>query len=581
MASPTLPQTRKLTIIAQDPSIKVRSKRGQAQKILKAEVEIPNELFAPGPTGYRVQVFDYDASTDTLYKPFEHNLRDEPQSGRLAPDPIRDASDAQLLSDPRLHALNAYAIVMSTLARFEFALGRRISWGFYSHQIRVAPHAFADANAFYSERDQALLFGYFPAPDGKMVFSCLSHDVVAHETTHALVDGLREHFTDPSSPEQAAFHEGFADVVALLSVFSLTNVVDALLDLNSQGSNRIASSKLGAASLRDSMLLGLAEQMGTEMTGVRGHALRRSVNLKPSPDYIKQKAFLAPHRRGEIFVAAMMQAFIEVWVQRLKGMGLLTEKYLDRQRVVEEGAGAANLLLTMSIRALDYTPPVHLEFCDFLSAMLTADRELRPDRESKYGYRDILLKNFKAYGMMPATKNKEPEEGVWKQLRRTLVYNQTHFESMQRDPDEVFRFIWENREALELYQDAYSHVISVRPCLRVAPDGFTLRETVVEFIQTLELKASQLKALKISVPKGMPDKQDVRLYGGNTLIFDEYGRLKYNIHNRLDNATRQSRRVKFLWEYGFFDPSEAGVRRFSSMHRQRALNFVSRRSEEW
>ncbi|HUQ30971.1 MAG TPA: hypothetical protein VM095_02580 [Pyrinomonadaceae bacterium] len=581
MTSQTLPQTRKLTIIAQDPSIKMRSKRGGAQKILKAEVEIPNEPFAPGPTGYRVQVIDYDSSTDTLYKPFEHNLRYEPQSGKLPPDPLRDATDAQILSDPRLHALNAYAIVMSTLARFEFALGRRISWGFYSHQIRVAPHAFADANAFYSERDQALMFGYFPAQSGEMVFSCLSHDVVAHETTHALVDGLREHFTDPSSPEQAAFHEGFADVVALLSVFSLPKVVDALLDLNSQGSQRIASGKLSEAGLRNSVLLGLAEQMGGEMTGARGHALRRSVNLKPSKDYINQDAFLAPHRRGEIFVAAMMRAFIQVWVHRMEGMGLLTEKFLDRRRVVEEGASAANLLLTMSIRALDYTPPVHLEFCDFLSALLTADRELRPDAESRFGYRDVLLKNFADYGLKPASENDEPERGVWKQPRREMVYNQTHFESMQRDPDEVFRFIWENREALDLYQDAYSHVISVRPCLRVAPDGFTLRETVVEFIQTLELEASQLGALKIRPPKGMPGTQNVRLYGGNTLIFDEYGHLKYNIHNRLNNPSRQSRRLRFLWEYGFFDPRATALRRFSSMHRQRALNLVSRRSEEW
>jgi hypothetical protein len=30
----------------------------------------------------------------------------------------------------------------------------------------------------------------------------------------------------------------------------------------------------------------------------------------------------------------------------------------------------------MTIRALDYTPPVDLRFSDYLSALLTADREL-------------------------------------------------------------------------------------------------------------------------------------------------------------------------------------------------------------
>ena len=35
-------------------------------------------------------------------------------------------------------------------AQFERALGRRLSWSFGGHQIKVAPHAFAEANAFYS-----------------------------------------------------------------------------------------------------------------------------------------------------------------------------------------------------------------------------------------------------------------------------------------------------------------------------------------------------------------------------------------------------------------------------------------------
>ena len=75
---------------------------------------------------------------------------------------------------------------MKTLARFEFALGRRIQWSFPGHQILVSPHAFSDANAFYSDQAQGLFFGYFPSLNRrKTIFTCLSYEIVAHETTHA------------------------------------------------------------------------------------------------------------------------------------------------------------------------------------------------------------------------------------------------------------------------------------------------------------------------------------------------------------------------------------------------------------
>jgi hypothetical protein len=498
-------------------------------------------------------------------------------------DPYSNASDSKLLSDPGFHAQNVYAIVMRTLARFEYALGRRVSWGFYGHQIKVAPHAFADANAFYSEDDQALMFGYFQGKTN-MVFSCLSHDVIAHETTHALVDGLRERFTDPSSPEQAAFHEGFSDVVALLSIFSVPAVVETVIDRSAgsptKGDPRlIKPSSLSAKQLRKSTLLGLADEMGEELSGIRGNPLRRSAELTPSKKYISLPEYLEPHRRGEILVAAMMNAFIEVWVNRLKGLGKVSPGGLDRRRVVEEGANIADYLLTMAIRALDYSPSVDLQFCDFLSALLTADREIRPD-DSKYKFRKTLLKSFEAYGMPPTSEGDGNEKGVWEGPGADLSYDRTHFEAMQRDPDEVFRFIWENRKALELYEDAYSRVLSVRPCLRIGPDGFALRETVAEYIQMIKLTAAELKPLKITAPNGMAAETEITLYGGGALIFDEYGRLKFHIFNRILNEKRQTSRLEFLWKFGYFRKGRSQISRFSALHRQRALGSPTVMSQE-
>src|ERR1051325_9137730 len=111
-------RTRKLTIIAQDPSVTING------KILRTQVEIPAEELQPGPWGYRVHTVDYDSSTSTLYQPLKYTSLKDGADG----NPFKRASDAKLLSDPNFHAQNTYAIAMRILARFEFALGRRVSW---------------------------------------------------------------------------------------------------------------------------------------------------------------------------------------------------------------------------------------------------------------------------------------------------------------------------------------------------------------------------------------------------------------------------------------------------------------------
>jgi hypothetical protein len=587
------PRTRRLRIVAQDPSVK------NNERILTATVTVPAEEFSAGPNGYRVHVIDYDSSTGTHYIPHDY----PPLQNGQHIDPFETIkNDDIILKHPHFHAQNVYAIVMRTLARFEFALGRRISWGFDGHQINVAPHAFADANAFYSKFDRALMFGYFVSPtSGDHIFTSLSHDIVVHETTHALVDGLRERFIAPSSPEQAGFHEGFADVVALLSVFSLQEVIAFLLDSAPQNPDiqalnlppppdnpdLVDADYLQKEVLEQSILFGLADQMGQEMTGVRGRALRRSILIAPIREggdpYLGTEAFDEPHRCGELFVAAMMNAFLEVWLKRIERLKRRnTEKqHLDRLLVIEQGADAADHLLTMAIRALDYTPPTDIRFSDYLSAFLTADFETVPD-DTRYGYRDKILKSFQSYGISPSSFL---PTGIWQpesEIRDNLVYDRTHFESLMREPNEVFRFLWDNRKALGVDERAYTHVQSVRPCLRIAPDGFILRETVAEYVQIIELHASELEQLNppIGKPDTMPDDTPVKLHGGGTLIFDEYGRLKYHIANRIFNSNLVGERLDYLWKYGHFSVRADRENPFSQMHLRRSAVFSNHFVEE-
>jgi hypothetical protein len=557
--------TRRLTVLALDPSVK------SGGKILRTQIEIPNELLVAGPRGHRVSVVDYDSSTESLRA-----------SGKLPPtgkqaltppqDPFEALSDRQLLESADFHAFMSFGIVMKTLARFEFALGRRVKWSFPSHQLQVAPHAFAAANAFYSDQAQGLFFGYFPGANGKqMVYTCLSHEIVAHETTHALLDGLRERYTDASSPQQAGFHEGFADIVALLSILSAPSIVAKVVDLGLPRAKGgwISRAHVTVAALKRSGLFGLAQQMGSELAGVHGHALRRSISLPPNKSYLTAPRSHEAHSCGEVLVAAVLNAFVSIWVTRLQQLG--DESRLDRARAAEEGAELADHLLNVCIRAIDYCPPTDIEFGDFASALLTVDAELNPG-DSRYRLRAQLLSAFAAYGIEPSCPGQPGRQpGSWNPPPRQteFVYDRTHFESLRSDPDELFRFLWENRDAFRLHNEAHTRVLSVRPCVRTGRDGFTLRETVVEYHQTLKLFAHELHTLGIAKPDGMPDNSSVTLFGGNAVIFDEYGHVKYNIGKSILDAGRQTARLAYLWQRGAFEPGATKARTFSRLHLQR------------
>jgi len=85
----------------------------------------------------------------------------------------------------------------------------------------------------------------------------------------------------------------------------------------------------------------------------------------------------------------------------------------------------------------------------------------------------------------------------------------------------------------------------------------------------------------IHVPRGLPpDPEEISLYGGGVLVFDEYGRVKFHILNRVNNKERQSNRLYWLAEFGYFRRG-AKSRGFSELHRMRALNIPTYREEGW
>nr|AGC71156.1 hypothetical protein [uncultured bacterium A1Q1_fos_600] len=437
-------------MLAQDPDV-LHSDGGA----LTTSVSVPAERLERGPKGHRVHVIDYDASANLFYRARDNEVES---------DPYAKVSDVEkLIRDPHFHQQNVYAIAMATLCEFEGALGRPVGWGFSeaSHQLKISPHAFADANAYYSRESESLNFGYFPREDGQTVFTCLSHDIVVHETSHALLDGLRPYYFKPSSTDQAAFHEGFSDVVALLSVFRSEEIIREALRSLMTKNLRISLDRLTLDGLGSTSLARLAEQMGAALEGVPSSALRESLKIKPDRSHYTSARFEEEHDRGELLVAVIMRAFMMTWLSRLQPHREGQPAGLHAGIVAEEGATAARQLLRICIRALDYLPPVDLTYPDYVSALLTADMQLYPD-DDKYHYRKVLKETFAAYGIDPASRDRS--DGAWNPpCEDDFSMVGVHFERMQRDPTEVFRFIWENESFASTPADDGRPITLFRP----------------------------------------------------------------------------------------------------------------------
>ncbi|HKR00107.1 MAG TPA: hypothetical protein VJT09_05510 [Pyrinomonadaceae bacterium] len=467
------PEVRTLRVYALDPSA-----GNFVGNVMSVNIKWEKHL-KPGPVGRKIAVVDYDAANKRYYPPV--NLDDLRIVARDGLDPSE--------SDPRFHQQMVYAVAMETIEKFEAALGRRIRWRRadrppgWNHQkvgdgqkqpsdlwrgddiwiLRLYPHAMVQANAFYSPEAKGILFGYFAAKEkdqgrnlpGQRVFTCLSHDIIAHEVTHAIIDGIRGYFTEPTNPDVLAFHEGFADLVALFSHFSHQ---EALLDTIQKTGGRLYQFELrpdaAATGIRQNQpapagqgtpsqsgvktsdaegtndpngdketkeskdtlvaqmkmrnpLIDLAQQFG-EASGMR-RGLRSALDVWHDQKTI-QTRINDSHFRGSILVAAVFDAYFTVYLRRTAdlfrifraGGGNSDAEDLPAplaRLLAEQASKTAAEFFRLCVRSLDYCPPVDITFGDFLRALITANFDLHP--VDGKGVRDALMQSFRVRGLYP------------------------------------------------------------------------------------------------------------------------------------------------------------------------------------
>lgn len=561
-----------MTVLAQDPSVV------GPDGPVRTRIPVPAERLRSGPSGHRFAVVDVDvvdgkptAQPVALHAGNPWTYRDR-WLGRKNP--------AELTGDRRFRAQNVYAVAAHTLALVEQHLGRPVSWYSGAPQLLLFPQAHLGADASYSRTDGAVHFGWVtPLGSRPALFTALSYDIVAHEVTHAVLDGLRPRFAEPGLPDQLAFHEALADLVALLSVFSLDGVAQRLLDPVA-GRVHLGTAGARAAALMDTPLTRLAEQVGSHRRSAASDddrpALRASGLLPPGTAWQRKAEFDAPHRRSEVVVAAFLHTLVAMGAGRLEPLAEDGDGALDAGRVAEEGVKSARHLLGMLLRALDYLPPVHLQFADVLDAVLTADTRLAPVDE--HGYRSALRKAFARFGIRPPDLRILDEDGIAAPTRATSLqapgirYEHLNLLALRTSPEEVFSFLWNNADALDVDVRYPTRVDRVLASTRVGPDGLVVTEILADYTQTLRTTAGALPA-GIAAPAGIARDQPVHLWGGGVLVFDQFGRFRLHQRQPLLDAARQTGVLAHLSRQGepggtqAFGAADADATRFALLHR--------------
>lgn len=513
------PDTRPLKCYAFDPS---------HGKFFGNEMtlHVKYEKLRPGPVGDRVAVIDYDGENKTFYKPVDLDNPSLLISSGLSPTE----------SDPRFHQQMVYAVASETIQNFEAALGRRIRWRLDErepepdgtirpgardgdiYRLNLYPHAMISANAAYSPSAKGILFGYFRASTmdpgrnlpGQTVFTCLSHDIIVHEVTHAILDGIRTFFSERTSSDVAAFHEAFADIVALFRHFSHK---EALLDTIQRTGGKLyqyhlepdalltsGNAKIQAEKLQDNPLIGLAQQFG-EARGA-GKALRSALSEIPDPKKMRDPS-LEPHERGAILVAAIFDAYFTVYLRKTAdlfrlfraGGGNVQSQEISgpmANLLVQAASRTANILFKICVRAIDYCPAVDITFGDYLRALITADRDNHP--ADPLGVRDALMQAFRLRGILPEDAQYFSEESLsWSPVKRGelpdvegLIFgdpNGLTREQKNENGDILRKYAVKYADRLGFKPGLYISVPSFHPAFRLTPDGSMRIDMVVEMAQ--------------------------------------------------------------------------------------------------
>ncbi|MEW6277893.1 MAG: hypothetical protein AB1758_04660 [Candidatus Eremiobacterota bacterium] len=272
--------------------------------------------------------------------------------------------------------VNASAVVARTLLTYERYMGHSTPWAF-DGPLTVNPHAGEGKTAYYSRWDDSINFCQWNSPSlHKVVKTSESPDVIAHETGHAILDGIRPSLGWGTEP--AAFHEGFGDSSAVLHALQYDTNLDKILAEN------------GGDFSRPSLVSRLAEEFGTAFNredqnpNNDDHPYYRTALNEfryKNPRELPSDSY--PPSLPEEVLSSEPHSFSRVW----SGTFYALVGALYHQCAPEAATPRAALIQAREAlgpiwgRSLDHLPASNLKFRDAALAML---REAARFQEGKY-----------------------------------------------------------------------------------------------------------------------------------------------------------------------------------------------------
>ncbi|HEX7182584.1 MAG TPA: hypothetical protein VF756_12130 [Thermoanaerobaculia bacterium] len=318
-------------------------------------VPAEEDFFLDGPVTRRVAVLDFDPQSGAL-QPGARYVPPKKPNGEggydfQGPNGIYQSSFIQV---------STFATVLETMYMFEEpdALGRSLTWAFDAPQLLVVPRAGEWDNAFYERESRSLQFFYISQAGGQPVYTSLSRDIIAHETAHAILDGISPTLYHAVTPQSLALHEAIADLTALLMSFRSRELRYAVLR-ETEGSldNSTAFSTV-------------APQFGKARDGMAEFLrnLNNLYNLHRGSEH--QVSRYHPHSLSQVLSGALYSVLVKIY----KAVGEQNPDWPSGKVLFV----ASERFKRMIFRALDYMPPGEVSFRDYGRAILAADQAAHP-----------------------------------------------------------------------------------------------------------------------------------------------------------------------------------------------------------